>query len=573
VREILARYPHLGEIFARHGLGGCGGAGGPAERIDFFAAMHSVDVAGLLAELNQAADRGPTAGAATAAAPPDLLYRRFIVAALICTLTLGATFGAYNLACIQLALGPIPPPHNWAHASFQILGFVLLFIMGVGYHVVPRFLATALAGRGFARASFWLVLTGIVLRLYGQFGALLPATEQAYFLGATSIVCGALAFAGVLAATWRRARPAFETFHAFLAAGTFFWVVAAALTAAPPARHEAFYQSALFGGALFWIQGMLLRIGRGFLGLQPPRAWAVSVAFGLQVLGVALALAGRTAAPLSTALGVVAFAVGARLLERRVHEQDPVFARIVAIAVGCSLLFAILAATWSGLALAGGPPPGLLWDGARHAFALGFVTLMIFAVAGRVLPIFGGTDLAWPRLRAAGAWLIALAVVGREMEVVAALGKAPALLILSGVSGAIAAAGVALCSISLLATLRRSGRPAAEQPTAMAAIDADANVAALVSAHPELLAVLVGAGFTPLANPIARRTIARAITLRTASQLHGIEVEQLLERLRAACTHRPPRDDAPGLIPLSRLSLSSRTRSARPAGGPASPAD
>jgi hypothetical protein len=41
-------------------------------------------------------------------------------------------------------------------------------------------------------------------------------------------------------------------------------------------------------------------------------------------------------------------------------------------------------------------------------------------------------------------------------------------------------------------------------------------------------------GFTPLANPIARRTIARAISVRQAAAHHGLDAETLVAELNAA---------------------------------------
>jgi hypothetical protein len=519
--------------------------------------MHRVDVSNLLTELNDAARR-PQVPQPPDAEPESPLYRRFIVAALVCTLTLGASFGAYNLACIHLAFGPVPPPHNWTHAGFQIFGFVLAFIMGVAYHVLPRFLSTTLILPRVAQASFWLLFAGLLLRTYGQFGGLLPATHALYVLGAVGLLASVLAFAISLGLTYWRARPPFECYHAFLATGTLCWVLAAQQAFAPPADYERLYQLALFGGALFWIQGMLLRIGPGFLGLQPPRSRTIWVALALGVGGIGLALASLAAAPLLFALDVVVFAAGARLLEARVHRHDPAFARTIDLATAFSLLFALLAGAWSALTISGRPPPSLLWDGARHAFALGFVTLTIFGVASRVLPIFGGAELAWPRLRDAGVAFIAVAVVGREMEVVATVARWPGLLVVSGGSGLVAAFGVALCSLSLFGTLRR-GRAVALGRAEPVAVGPDVTVAALVASHPESLAVLIEAGFSPLANPVLRRTLGRTVTLRTACQLHGVELDPLLARVRSACAVPPAACREPNtadLVPVARLTRS-----------------
>src|SRR5690349_21348091 len=112
VRDVLARYPATAEVLARSGLEGCGGREGPAERLDVFAAAHQLPVEALLQALNEAAKRAPVPApprpAPERATPPDDLFRPFLLAALLSTLTLGATYGAMNLLTIHLGLAAWP---------------------------------------------------------------------------------------------------------------------------------------------------------------------------------------------------------------------------------------------------------------------------------------------------------------------------------------------------------------------------------------------------------------------------------------------------------------------------------
>lgn len=55
VRQINARYPSCRAVFARYGMGGCGGDLGPDEPLAFFAEAHQVDLASLTAEREWAA--------------------------------------------------------------------------------------------------------------------------------------------------------------------------------------------------------------------------------------------------------------------------------------------------------------------------------------------------------------------------------------------------------------------------------------------------------------------------------------------------------------------------------------
>jgi hypothetical protein len=566
IRHVLATYTATASVFEKHGLMGCGGAAGPDERIDLFAVIHRVDAVQLVAELNDAAARGSPQDklmALTQAAP---VYAPFLKVALIATMTLGATFGAYNLLVLHWALGPIPPAHTWTHAAFQLWGFTLLFIMGVSYHAVPRFFGVNLQIPGLARSTLWISIAALILMTWGRFDELLPATVAALGMGAALQFLAVSGWAIVLWATWRRARPAPDPFQSFLAAGTLWWLVAAALLAAGAGSavwhggvvwaadlNEAIYAAALFGGALAWIQGMFLRTGPVFLRLSPTRPRVVALAFWLGQAGAALTTVGGAfighpraevltdAGLLAAGASVTAFVLGARPFSSRAGQmtlREREFVRLVRLAFGASLLFVALALSYAGAELAGRSPERLLYDGMRHAFALGFVTLMIVAMAGRIVPIFSGADLRWPALRAWGGYLIALSLLLREAEVMVVWLETPSLMHVSGCSGIVGAAGVCAAGFSILGTLRAASR-LEERHIVPAAVPiaADVNVGQLVSAHPEALSILIEAGFTPLANPVLRRTHARAVTLREACRMRSIDLEGVLERLRNACPH------------------------------------
>jgi hypothetical protein len=65
----------------------------------------------------------------------------------------------------------------------------------------------------------------------------------------------------------------------------------------------------------------------------------------------------------------------------------------------------------------------------------------------------------------------------------------------------------------------------------------DTKVGDLLSAYPGLLPVFIGAGFTPLANPLLRRTLARGISVAQECRMHSEDMEDLLGRLREASQH------------------------------------
>jgi hypothetical protein len=52
IAEVLERCASARRIFDQHGLRGCGGVGGPAESLEFFATVHQANLDELLRELN-----------------------------------------------------------------------------------------------------------------------------------------------------------------------------------------------------------------------------------------------------------------------------------------------------------------------------------------------------------------------------------------------------------------------------------------------------------------------------------------------------------------------------------------
>jgi hypothetical protein len=172
VAEVVANIPGARRIFDKHGLRGCGGAHGPSESLSFFAAVHQVDLNSLLAELDTEAGRPQQQGLFLYRETlPDFIYRRFFKAGIAIVLTVGALWGAVNLA--QIALGKsflqlhlVQSIH--AHAHAMIFGWVGLFVMGFAYQSFPRFKNTTLWRPALANISFHLMLAGICCRMTAE---------------------------------------------------------------------------------------------------------------------------------------------------------------------------------------------------------------------------------------------------------------------------------------------------------------------------------------------------------------------------------------------------------------------
>lgn len=494
----------------------------------------------------------------------DQLFRWLIVAAVASTLTLGSTFGAASLLAIHGGSGAgwVSPQ---AHATAQLFGFVFLFVVGVAVHAMPRFLGVPLAKARLARAVLPLMGSALVLRIVAQF---LPASRTAVILLLLAGIAGTAAVAAfllVLRATRASSRLGAEALNDLLAAGTAFWALAAvllvvgavdALLANDPYRallwNPPAYAAALYGGSLLWVFGMFVRIGPVFVGVTRPTERSARSLFALTLVTALLLTAGAIIeGPVGrgewgwiTALGEVSFLVTAAFSAfalRIFHppreperKMDPPFVWAVR--------GSFLALIFSGVAFAfdallrfqGSRANHLVVDSGRHLLAIGFLLLLIFAFATRILPIFAGVKPVWPETRGLAFSLVGLGLLLRLGEVAAAFGAYRALL-LSAVSGLVTLVGVVVLSVIVIRTVLP---PRMRPVIVIGSIRAETNILEMIETHPRTLHVLVRNGFESLQFPAVRRTVARSITVEQAAQVQQIPLEQLLNELRAAAANQ-----------------------------------
>lgn len=576
VREVLARYPQTATVFARHGLAGCGGPGGPVEPIDQFARLHHVDPATLLSELEasarEAAPRRPAAPPA-----PWESYRLYLKTSLALALTAG--FGIGLLAVLSRAGGPNLGaywlPLIQAHGQVQLLGWVGLFVIGVAYHVVPRFRGVAPVGPRVALATYGLLLAAVLVRAIGQpLGVTAPLpgpfTLAALFqLGASGL------FAGTLLRWLAPRRGPWEGYEPYLLASGGWLVLAGLLQVAVAVQTDAAgsaivasllgepYLLAMFHGfALMAALGVTRRAIPLFMGLHPTDARLAMSACVLLNAGVALEVGGGVGNALAPSaawragtllgavvafLGALAFVRALHLYERAPRPPGPGQPRgheaYVRTAYGW-LLFSLGLGAALALreALAGAAPSAGAAAAARHALALGFLSLLLFGMASRIVPVFGGVAL-WGRQLLAPLYVafnlgVVLRVAGELAGSADSLGRG-----LVAVSGLLGYGGLAAFALVLWRTL--DARPAVALPLLTARAHAGAQlltseltVADVLARWPATLPVFLAHGFTPLANPALRAALAPRVTVAQAARMKGVDLAALLADLEAAIATR-----------------------------------
>ena len=558
VDEVIRIDASLNRVLSAHGVDTCcGGALTLAEAAE----AHGVQLTEVLAALNAPAapsvvqPESPPAQSAVRL-PSPTRYLRFFVASLLFALTFGAALGACMLASMTLPwnlLHGLPlAAVKTAHGYAQVYGFATMFIMGVAYHVVPRFTGAPLAAPQLAAASFWLQVGGVLTVALGTLGGV-PISGPAQVVGTVALLSAALALGWNMHRTLAASTMPREPYESYLRTGCAWLVVATGLAVATAVTGKTTLQSVMWESALWgflgsWLFGMSLRIlpvfmgvpaaspratNKLFLGYESAVAVWVTVAFIEAWMSVPIARAFAGAALVVTAFALV-LQIGVLGPRERGAADDGGYAKFIVAAYAWLLLALLFAPAWSAVAALGGAGvPALLFDFGRHAFTLGFLTQMIIGVATRIVPVFTGAPLWSPKTRDATFALLNAAVVARALQVVVELAGSDAVWPYISLSGAFGLAAFVAFALNVFMTIR-SRPPVAASATAPAAgttPSADALVADLLTI-PGALDLLVARGFRPLSNPAMRAAMAGTVTLRQACRIHGVDVEPLIAELR-----------------------------------------
>ncbi|MGE5234841.1 MAG: DUF542 domain-containing protein [Acidobacteriota bacterium] len=495
----------------------------------------------------------------------DRLWRRFFLAGIAVTLTAGASWGAILLLDIAIHHSFTAPTIFAinAHAQAQIYGWVGLFIMGFAYQAFPRFWGTTLARPRVAAAALVPVVGGIALRAVAEPLHDLPAMHTIAVLASALQLAGVLTFAFVIVATARRSERRTEPSDLYIGAAVAWFVVAAMFdlfhlieTMAAPSPQLLVRQIATFqyplrdlqihGLAMMMIFGVSLRQFPIWFATPAPRLAAarrlwlpLQAAVVAEVVGFILAM--RTRAPGWMALFGLATVALAGLVVLFVHNQrifasqgvrDRSLKFVRAAQIWLLISLAMLVATpvylhWTGSAFSHA------WYGAmRHAITVGFISLTIMGVAGKVVPMLRGVGAA----RLPGLWLPFILVnLGCALRVTmqVATDFTRAVFPVAGASGLLEVVGLAVWGAGLARLMFRrasldSGPEASRavssrgsRPTA--AIDVAASVAETVRRYPGTLAVFSRHGMDSCCGG--------AESVANAAAHNGVDLPDLLEEL------------------------------------------
>ncbi len=591
VRQLAHDCPATRGVFLRYGIPADKPPYGPILPLDRAARLAGVSLSRLLAELSEAAGWPVDQSSPTA-------HRPFLTAALTIGAFAGGLLGVWMAWLLvapttgaaadvghglprlerdllpatvketaQPGFGGVPLRHALAHATLQLWGFVVPFIVGIALRWLPMATARRPLASWQRHALLALLLIGTV-----AVTAWCEGPERLFSLGITGSVALLLAagWIGLLFVRYAEPFAKPQAWSAALALACAWLVLAAGLAVAAVVRYPAgpgnfspglrlLWSELLLAGFVFHcIFGFGLRILPPIVGAPVRARWGLAAVVLLSASTLILVtgrLAGWQATTLLAATGLAgAWGCYLHALPRLRRprsgstrpEQGPrpaawlVAGAFVFLGVGVMLLIVagIVEVTddsmsefarqtyWPQAA----PLP--LYDAARHALTLGFVTAMIVGVGSRLVPMLEHRVLQWPRLAAPTYVLLVLSVAIRVAADLAVLAWAGAVW---GVALSAVLSWAAL--VLFLAMVLRTFWPGELARLKKGKVDERTPVALLLSEYPETYDVLVAAGAGYLRRV---RAVPTELTLGTLLHTEAVDVERTLNEVRRVVLKASP---------------------------------
>jgi hypothetical protein len=563
IKNLVKKHPETLSVFRKYNLVVAGGVRGPNEPLAFFAKAHEVDYDEIVKELKAAIEKGPDKNTETIELVEDKVYEKFFKTAILMALTIGVTVGAIVLTYIgknqtfHYVLHKLVQTHGHA----QLFGWVGLCIIGFAYYIVPRVKNVELKYREFTTTSFWLIVTGTVIRIFAQPYANETTNILLPISGLLEFMAVAL-FAFIILSTVLASQEKKEPYDKFIMAGVIWFLVCSIMNfimdgfmfftntnEIPRTFYSPFVHVFLLGFAFMFIFAVNIRTVYAFLDVGTARVRAVNTTFWMLNLTIPVYFIANSFNYNSpfllkvsyltiylVAFSVLLFVYGIRIFEKSTRELDDVIMdRSYSKTIRTAYVWLII-----GMLILGAKPffkafsePQYLFHGAaNHAIAVGFVTLMIIGYASKMVPTFKGVGMHSIRLADLSFYLINIGCFLRvSAQIMIGLSN-DSYYSLIGFSGWIELAAIGIFGYNVWKTMNAEDEDEIEEPQeTLTEITGDTNIANAIDQYPETLDVFLEFGFKQMSNPVARKTVAKMFTIKQATKIHPVEIDSLLKSL------------------------------------------
>ena len=461
------------------------------------------------------------------------LLAAFIATGLVFLVLPGTLLGVWNLVTISAGRQADASSTAWiqAHGHAQLFGWVTSFMLGICLYAFPKFRGRPLR----SLAVGWLMFAMWTVAVTGRWISAVGSWHWQFLWPASATL--ELAVAVLL--VWQSTVPGgprrkHELWELLIFCG-FFGLIATLMVQlallwrtlpAPVIPHEP---DQLLIGIVLWIfcfpvvWGFSGRLLPTFLGLKQSRVVSAYVGLGLLAAAAVLMAVNRSQWAAAPIFGAVAAACWSLRIfhspERppKLAGVDPLYPRFVRVAFAWLVVSSLLGF--------GAASPGLT-GASRHAFTVGFLATMIFAIGPRILPAFlNSRELFSAQLMR---WSLFLLTAGCTLRVIseplAYAGLASWAWRILPVSAFIELGAVLLFALNISKTL------ATPIPTwfGREQIKGTMMLYWYVSSYPPTRQLLIDAGLATLRRV---RNVPKTLTLADAAAADGADLTQILNKL------------------------------------------
>ena len=184
-----------------------------------------------------------------------------------------------------------------------------------------------------------------------------------------------------------------------------------------------------------------------------------------------------------------------------------------------------------------------------HLNLFGFMAMMVFGVAYHILPRFMGKTIKWPALVPTHFYVANIGLIGMMLSYLADGYIDPdqkmAARMFEMFAG-FSTLAVILFAVNIIPVLLLTKRKAVVAPSEMPSsgpaqgavggdveITADMKIGEILEKKPATLNVFINAGFKAFADPEKRKAMGDKLVLKTACQIKGIKLDELLVKLNS----------------------------------------
>ncbi len=572
VKEVLDHYPETAKVFQKYNLLIVGKSCGPHEPMAFFTKAHGVEYDQFVQELEAAISEKPEKIDLIEIDPSligDTIYQKFVKTAMIISVTTGCLYGAIKL--FQVGWGGsfdvLSRQAIQMHGSSQLVGWVGLYIMGFFYFILPRLKGTTLVGRRLANLSYYLVLAGLIIRavlynfeksdtpLYPFMAAFLDTVAAALFL----VIC------------WRTLKKSTEPKGIqdnFLLAGMVWFLVSGIVSSVlnlqlylgsfptqnplvagsvPPYLFSAWVHLFLMGFVFNFIFGISSRTMSSFLDTPPVREGTVRKFFWIYnaaLIGYVISALTRIQTVYFVTLLLIVhftwlFIFALRVFEKKVGDLDDVQmdrSHERFIWVGYGWLAVSLGIALFQLMTKDPYTLHLLRGAANHGYTVGFVSMLMIGYSMKMIPVFTGNRIWSSALTQWTFWLLNIGNTTRIGFELLSITKSPVIHGIVGFTGFLEVSAVILFGINIWVTMTKEE---AYEVKPIETFTGNETVFALTEQFPQTISILKAAGFEKITNPLLRKTLGRAITVKKACEEQKVDFNSLKQKVEMAMGRNP----------------------------------